>query len=222
MLGYFGEALAADCGNCDICLNPPERYDATEDAQKALSCVYRVGQRFGIGHVIEVLRGAKTQRIFDLRHEQLSTYGIGREQSQDHWSHLLRQLIHHGYLEQDIANYSVLKLTEAARPLLRGEQQLTITKPRLKAAKKKRPERKVVGLEYDQELFNRLRVRRKQIADRDGVPPYVVFGDASLAEMAASLPTDDDALLKVNGVGQTKLARYGAEFIDEIVGYLCR
>lgn len=221
LLGYFGEALAEDCGNCDICLNPPERYDATEDARKALSCVYRVGQRFGMNHVIEVLRGAKTQRILDLRHDQLSTYGIGREQGQAHWNHLLRQLIHHGYLEQDIASYSILKLTEAARPLLRGEMQLTITKPRLKAAKKKKPVAKIVGLEYDQQLFARLRARRKQIADRDGVPPYVVFGDASLAEMAASLPTDDEALLQINGVGQTKLQRYGAEFIDEIVSFLC-
>ncbi|MCD6580192.1 MAG: DNA helicase RecQ, partial [Desulfuromusa sp.] len=131
LLGYFGENLEKDCGNCDICLNPPERYDASEDARKALSCVYRVGQRFGIGHVIEVLRGAKTQRIFDLRHDKLSTYGIGRDQNQDHWSHLLRQLIHYGYLEQDIGNYSILKLTEAARPLLRGETELTITKPRI-------------------------------------------------------------------------------------------
>lgn len=222
LLGYFGEALTDDCGNCDICLNPPERYDATEDARKALSCVYRVEQRFGIGHVIEVLRGAKTQRIFDLRHDQLSTYGLGRDQSQDHWSHLLRQLIHHGYLEQDIVNYSVLKLTETARPLLRGEMQLTITKPRLKAVKKKKAPAKIVGLEYDQELFNQLRILRKQIADRDGVPPYVVFGDASLAEMAATLPTDADAFLRINGVGQTKLQRYGAEFMAEVTSFLCR
>jgi len=221
LLGYFGEPLAEDCGNCDICLDPPERFDVTEDARKALSCVFRVGQRFGIGHVIDVLRGAKTQRIYDLRHEQLSTYGIGRERSQDQWQHLLRQLIHHGYLEQDIANYSVLKLTEAARPLLRGESGLTITRPRVKPVRKKKAERKIVGLEYDQELFDRLRIRRKQLADADGVPPYVVFGDASLAEMAATLPTDEQALLQVNGVGQTKLARYGAEFIEEIIAYLC-
>ncbi|MFK5927715.1 MAG: DNA helicase RecQ [Desulfuromusa sp.] len=222
LLGYFGETLEADCGNCDICLNPPERYDASEDARKALSCVYRVGQRFGIGHVIEVLRGAKTQRIFDLRHDQLSTYGIGREQNQDHWSHLLRQLIHCGYLEQDIGNYSVLKLTEAARPLLRGETELTITKPRVKPGRKKRPNRKIVGLEYDQELFNLLRVLRKQIADHDGVPPYVVFGDASLAEMAATLPTDKESFLQINGVGQAKLQRYGSQFIEEIIGFMCR
>ncbi len=222
LLGYFGETLDEDCGNCDICLNPPERYDASEDARKALSCVYRVGQRFGIGHVIDVLRGAKTQRIFDLRHDQLSTYGIGREQNQDHWSHLLRQLIHYGYLEQDIGNYSVLKLTEAARPLLRGEIELTISKPRVKPGRKKRPERKIVGLEYDQELFNQLRILRKQIADRDGVPPYVVFGDASLAEMAATLPTDKEAFLQINGVGQAKLQRYGSEFMEEIIGFMCR
>ena len=222
LLGYFGEALAEDCGNCDICLNPPQRYDASEDARKALSCVYRVGQRFGIGHVIEVLRGAKTQRLYDLQHDQLSTYGIGREKSQEHWSHLLRQLIHYGYLEQDIGNYSVLKLTEAARPLLRGDIGLTITEPRIKSVRKKRPERKIVGLEYDQELFNQLRVLRKQIADRDGVPPYVVFGDASLAEMAATLPTDQDAFLQINGVGKAKLQRYGHEFMEEIIGFMCR
>ncbi|MCW8891828.1 MAG: RecQ family ATP-dependent DNA helicase, partial [Deltaproteobacteria bacterium] len=222
LLGYFGETMDADCGNCDICLHPPQRYDATEDARKALSCVYRVGQRFGIGHVIDVLRGAKTQRLLDLRHDQLSTYGVGRERTQDHWSHLLRQLIHHGFLEQDIANYSVLKLTEAARPLLRGETELMISAPRVKPVSKKRPERKIAGLEYNQELFNQLRIKRKQIADRDGVPPYVVFGDASLAEMAASLPTDKEALLAINGVGQTKLQRYGNEFIKEIVGFLCR
>jgi len=222
LLGYFGETLEKDCGNCDICLNPPERYDVSEDARKALSCVYRVGQRFGIGHVIEVLRGAKTQRIFDLRHDQLSTYGIGREQNQDHWSHLLRQLIHYGYLEQDIGNYSILKLTEAARPLLRGEAELTITRPRIKPGREKRPERKIVGLEYDQELFNQSRILRKQIADRDGVPPYVVFGDASLAEMAATLPTASETFLQVNGVGQTKLQRYGSQFMEEIIGFLCR
>ncbi|MCF6177911.1 MAG: DNA helicase RecQ [Geopsychrobacter sp.] len=222
LLGYFGEPMTEDCGNCDICLDPPETYDATEDARKALSCVYRVGQRFGIGHVIDVLRGAKTERIFSLRHEKLSTWGIGREQGQDHWSHLLRQLIHLGYLEQDMANYSVLKLTATARPLLRGEIALKLSRPRIKAERKKRPARKIVGLEYDEQLFQRLRARRKKIADRDGVPPYVVFGDASLAEMAASLPTSDADLLGINGVGQTKLERYGSEFLAEIVGYMSR
>ncbi|PLY00006.1 MAG: DNA helicase RecQ [Desulfuromonas sp.] len=222
LLGYFGETLEQDCGNCDICLDPPQRYDATEDARKALSCVYRVGQRFGIGHVIDVLRGADNQRVRDLGHQKLSTYGIGRDGSQDHWHHLLRQLIHYGYLEQDIGNYSVLKLTEGARPLLRGERELQITAPRVKPQRVKKTAPKIAGLDYDTELFNRLRSLRKQIADRDGVPPYVVFGDASLAEMAAMVPTSEEELLQINGVGRTKLKRYGREFISEIIGHMCR
>ena len=124
--------LEEDCGNCDICLNPPERCDATEEAQKALSCVYRVGQRFGMGHVIEVLRGSHSQRITSLGHDRLSTYGIGRELSQDAWGSLIRQLVHLGYLEQDMGNYSVLRLTAKARPLLRGEERLTLARPRVR------------------------------------------------------------------------------------------
>jgi len=223
LLGYFGEHLAENCGNCDICLNPPETFDATEDARKALSCVYRIDQRFGIGQVIDVLRGAKTQRVLELKHDQLSTYGIGKGQTQDEWSHLLRQLIHLGYLEQDIANFSVLRLTEAARPLLRGESELTLSRPRVKpSAGKKKVHKQIVGLDYDEDLFRLLRARRKKIADRDGVPPFVVFGDASLAEMAAILPTDDEAMLRINGVGEHKLEKYGAEFIEEIQAFLCR
>jgi len=223
LLGYFDERLDENCGNCDICLNPPETYDATEEARKALSCVFRVGQRFGVGHVIDVLRGAKTQRLRDLRHDQLSTYGIGKEQSQDQWSHLIRQLVHLGYLQQDIANYSVLRLTEEARPLLRGECHLTLARPRVKpAAAGKKVRKQIVGLDYDEELFALLRARRKKIADRDEVPPFVVFGDASLAEMAATLPTNRAALLDINGVGEHKLEKYGAEFIEEIELYLCR
>lgn len=223
LLGYFDERLEEDCGNCDICLNPPETFDATEEARKALSCVYRIGQRFGIGQVIDVLRGAKTQRVLDLRHDKLSTYGIGKDQTQDQWSHLLRQLIHLGYLEQDITNFSVLRLTEAARPLLRGENTLTLARPRVKPASAgKKVRKQIVGLDYDEALFQLLRVRRKKIADRDGVPPFVVFGDASLAEMAAILPTDEDSMLEINGVGEHKLEKYGAEFIEEIQAFLCR
>jgi ATP-dependent DNA helicase RecQ len=222
LLGYFGEPFPESCGNCDICLDPPERFDATEDARKALSCVFRVNQRFGIGYVVDVLRGAKTERILNQRHDQLSTWGLGKDKSQDHWSHLLRQLIHLGYLEQDMANYSVLKLTESARPVLRGEVELSLSRPRLKPQRRKKPARKIVGLEYDEELFQELRARRKQIADHSGVPPYVVFGDGSLAEMAATLPTSKEEMLGINGVGKTKLERYGAEFIDTILDYMCR
>jgi ATP-dependent DNA helicase RecQ len=218
LLSYFGEKREKDCGNCDICLDPPQRYDATENARKALSCVYRVGQRFGMGHVVEVLRGSDSSRLKDLGHHRLSTYGIGRDLPAEEWSGLLRQLIHLGYLEQDVASYSVLRLTEAARPLLRGEQQLQLVRPRLKA-KPVRVERKgasPVASAYGGPLFQALRALRKRIAEREGVPPFIVFGDAALAEMAALRPTDADGLLRVNGVGRQKLSRYGEEFLREI------
>ena len=223
LLGYFGERLEEDCGNCDVCLNPPETYDATVDAQKALSCVFRVGQRFGVGHVVDVLRGAQTQRVLDLGHDKLSTYGIGAEKVADAWSSLIRQLIHRGYLVQDVASYSVLKLTEAARPLLRGEEPLVLAKPRIRVKTLQKKGRAQVGdFDYDDDLFDVLRIRRKRLADEAGVPPYVIFGDATLAEMATKMPTDEAAMLEINGVGKHKLKRFGNEFIDEIIGYMCR
>ncbi|OGQ99977.1 MAG: ATP-dependent DNA helicase RecQ [Deltaproteobacteria bacterium RIFOXYD12_FULL_55_16] len=217
LLGYFGERLGEDCGNCDICLNPPELVDVTEDARKALSCVFRVEQRFGVGYVIEVLRGSKKERLLQLGHNRLSTYGIGADKSQEYWGSILRHLVQQGYLEQDVGNYSVLKLSEAARPLLRGEQTLSMAKPRAKiAALPKAVRRKVGDLEYNQELFARLRVVRKALADAAGVPPFVIFSDAALAEMAAHLPIDNEAFLRIHGVGAHKLERYGAEFLVEI------
>lgn len=223
LLGYFGERLEKDCGNCDVCLNPPERYDATVDAQKVLSCVFRVGQRFGAGHVVDVLRGARTQRILDLGHDKLSTYGIGAEKVADAWSSLIRQLIHRGYLVQDVAGFSVLKLTEAARPLLRGEEQLLLARPRIRVKSLQKKGRARVGdFDYDDDLFDALRSLRKRLADEAGVPPYVIFGDATLAEMAARLPTDKAAMLAINGVGKHKLQRFGHDFIEEIISYMCR
>lgn len=220
LLGYFGEQQHKPCGNCDICLNPPELYDVTEDARKALSCVYRVGQRFGMGHVIDVLRGSKNERILRLQHDRLSTYGLGKEQPKEFWSSLLRHLVHHGYLFQDVADYSVLKLTDAARPLLRGEQQLTMAKPRAKlvSAKKKGP-RNMANLAYNKELFEKLRSLRKELADAAGVPPFVVFGDKTLIEMAAYLPMDEAALLSIHGVGARKLERYGPTFLKVLAEF---
>jgi len=219
LLGYFGESLEEDCGNCDICLNPPETYDATEQAQKALSCVYRVGQRFGMGHVIEVLRGARSGRILKLGHDRLSTYGIGAATSAEAWGGLIRQLIHRGFLQQDVAAYSVLRLTETARPVLRGEEPLFLPRPRIKAREKKAPRRRGSELEYDQLLFDRLRALRKEIAAAEGVPPYVVFGDVTLAEMASSLPAHREALLGIGGVGKHKLEKYGDAFLRQILAY---
>ena len=219
LLGYFGETMTNDCGNCDMCLNPPDRYDATEDAQKVLSCVYRVGQRFGAKHVIDVLRGSQNQRIGKLGHDRLTTFAIGKDKSQDAWSSLIRQLVHLGYLYQDVANYSILKLTELSRSVLTGQQQLELARPRVKATTRKPAKKRAMDLDYDEELFQLLRQRRKEVADRAGVPPFVVFSDASLVEMAFYLPSHEEAMLAINGVGQHKLAKYGQQFIDTILDY---
>ena len=235
LLNYFGDSLppsspdsdkgegkaAYHCGNCDVCLNPPETFDATVDAQKALSCVYRVDQRFGIKHVIDVLRGADTDRIRSLGHNGLSTYGIGSDKTEPEWTSIIRQLIHHGYLEQDIANYSVLKLTPAARPLLRGETPLVLAKPRIKetAKKTKRPKAAAELAPGDETLFNELRTLRKELADAEGKPPYIVFGDATLVQMAREKPQTEQDLLTITGVGQHKLEKYGNDFLNAITEY---
>ena len=218
LLGYFGERLDRDCGNCDVCLDPPARYDATEHARKALSCVFRVGQRFGARHVVDVLRGADTARIRDLGHDRLSTYGIGADLSVDAWMSIIRQLVHGGYLRQDIAAYSVLKLTAAAGPLLRGERRLELAVPREggRARAAKRVRLTADGLAVDDALFERLRALRKRLADEQGVPAYVVFADATLAAMAALRPRTADEMLRVSGVGQVKLERYGAAFLSAL------
>ncbi|WP_337879536.1 DNA helicase RecQ [Rheinheimera sp.] len=218
LLNYFGEASHQPCGNCDICLDPPQRFDGTELAQKALSCVYRVGQSFGMNHVIDVLRGSHNQRISELGHDQLSTYGLGKEQSHDYWLSILRQLVHCGLLQQDISQHSVLKLLPAARPVLRSEQPLQLAVPRLVPGKSQN--KTSLNLLYDKALFARLKALRKQLAEKADVPPFVVFSDASLMEMAQQCPTTAPEFLAISGVGQTKLARYGSEFLDCIADYL--
>ena len=217
LLGYFGEKLEEDCGNCDICLNPPEMIDVTEDSRKALSCVYRVGQRFGAGHVIDVLRGSRKERILSLGHDKLSTYGIGESESQEYWGGLLRHLVHQGYLSQDVGNYSVLKLTDAASPLLRGEKQFEMARPRVRNTPEVK--RKTIGREepdYDMGLFELLRTMRKDIADRAGVPPFIIFHDRTLVELAAHRPESLDNLMEIHGVGKSKCEKYGSEILETV------
>ncbi|MAK70621.1 MAG: DNA helicase RecQ [Idiomarina sp.] len=218
LLNYFNEFTDKECGNCDLCLDPPKRFDALEDAQKALSCVYRVGQQFGIGHIVEVLRGSKNQRVLDLKHDQLSTYGIGKDETHEYWFSVLRQLIHRGFIVQDIRRFAALQLTEAARAVLRGEVTIELAKPRinLTATRNSITDRG----DYNKILFRRLRKLRKDIADRDSVPPFVVFSDASLVEMCIEYPTSSADMLTITGVGQVKLERYGADFIAAIQAFL--
>ncbi|MFC3393489.1 ATP-dependent DNA helicase RecQ [Brenneria rubrifaciens] len=215
LLNYFGEGRQQTCGNCDICLDPPQRYDGLVDAQKALSCVYRVGQRFGMSYIVEVLRGANNQRIREYGHDKLPVYGIGREKSQEHWVSVLRQLVHLGLLSQNIAQHSALQLTESARSVLRGEVPLQLAVPRV-INLKPRVSQKSYGGNYDRKLFAKLRKLRKSIADEANVPPYVVFSDATLLEMAELMPINAGELLNINGVGHRKLERFGSPFMSMI------
>ncbi|MDW6002240.1 ATP-dependent DNA helicase RecQ [Vibrio mangrovi] len=220
LLNYFGEYREQPCGNCDICLDPPKMFNATEEAQKALSCVYRVNQNFGIGYVVEVLRGMQNIRIRENGHDQLTTYGIGRERSHDYWVSIFRQLIHKGLLQQNITRNSTLQLTEEARPLLRGEVTLELAVPRLDTAVKASRAEKLTSKHYDRQLFAKLRKLRKSIADEEEIPPYVVFSDATLIDMADILPTSYGEMLAVNGVGQRKLEKYADPFLDLIQEHL--
>ncbi|GAA3542611.1 DNA helicase RecQ [Zobellella aerophila] len=213
LLNYFGDYQSKPCGNCDICLDPPQGYDGTEDARKALSCVYRVGQHFGVMYVVEVLRGATTQRVRDHGHDKLSTYGIGRDKSQEHWVSVIRQLIHLGLLTQNITRNMVLQLTEAARPVLRAEVSLQLAEPRLVRVKQKDKGESVLSRAEDRALFKELRQLRKSLANDADVPPYVVFSDATLTELARYRPKTEAELLGINGVGVRKLERYGAAFL---------
>ena len=217
LLGYLGETLHEDCGNCDICLDPPERFDSTEAARKVMSCVYRVGQSFGIKHVVDVLRGAENERIRKFDHENLSTYGIGLEYSHAEWMSIVRQLIHRGYLVQDIAAFSVLKLTPAALAVLRNEERVELARPRIHEKTQKKTVAAAMDLDADDlRLFESLRDLRKQLAQESGVPPYVIFGDAALVEMSRERPRDEAEFLDINGVGQVKLERHGREFLKVI------
>ncbi|MGR5321958.1 ATP-dependent DNA helicase RecQ [Vibrio alfacsensis] len=216
LLNYFGEYRDKPCGNCDICLDPPKHFDATEEARKALSCVYRVNQSFGMGYVVEVLRGMQNIRVRENGHDKISTYGLGRDHSHDYWISIFRQLIHKGLLFQNITRNSTLQLTEEARPLLRGDISLELAVPRLDTAARAAKSDKLTSNNYDKKLFAKLRKLRKSIADEDGLPPYVVFSDATLIDMAEILPTSYGEMLAVSGVGQRKLEKYADPFLDLI------
>ena len=220
LLNYFGEYREQPCGNCDICLDPPQQFAALELAQKALSCVYRVNQSFGINHVVDVMRGMQNQRIREHGHDKLSTYGIGREHSHEFWVSILRQLVHRGFLSQNIIRSSTLQLTEKARAVLRAEADLKLAVPRLDIAARSAKNDKLANRQYDKKLFAKLRKLRKAIADDEDLPPYVVFNDATLMEMAERLPTSAGEMLAVNGVGHRKLEKYGQAFLNLIEEHL--
>jgi ATP-dependent DNA helicase RecQ len=228
LLAYFDDPLPQPCGNCDTCLAPPETWDATEPAQKALSCVHRTGQRFGVNYLVDVLLGKADERIQRFGHDQLSTFGIGKQHSQQEWRGIFRQLIARGLLAVDLEGHGALKLTDACRAVLRGEQRLMLRREAQKpasargkgSAKTTRAARTDFTRTVDQHLWEALRARRLQLAKAQGVPPYVVFHDATLAAMVERRPRTLHELAQISGVGERKLAAYGEEFIAVISAHI--
>ena len=218
MLRYFGEETGPFCGNCDSCLSPAPTWDGTQAAQKALSCVYRTGQRFGVNYLIDVLCGAETDKIFQNNHHHVSTYGIGRELEPNAWRSVFRQLVARGYLNVDHSTYGGLHLSEKARPILRGEEQILLRIDVKESVA--RPTRKSKAAHVlapaDQDLWEALRQCRKRLAEENNVPPYVIFQDVTLLDMVQQRPTGARQLLLINGVGQSKLEKYGSEFLEII------
>ncbi len=216
LLEYFDDELPKPCGNCDNCLNPPSTWDATEAAQKALSCVYRTGQRFGVNYLIDVLVGKEAERIKSFGHDKQSTFGIGADRSATEWRALYRQLIAKGLLSVDMGGHGSLTLTELARPILRGERDLQLRKISNAtggAKKKKRAQAEHIA-QADRPLWEKLRALRASLSD--GKPAYLVFNDSTLVDMLEQRPTTHEQMASVSGVGKHKLEKYGDAFIDLI------
>ncbi|MDZ7828793.1 MAG: DNA helicase RecQ [Halofilum sp. (in: g-proteobacteria)] len=214
LLGYFGESHPGDCGNCDNCLQPPETWDATEAARMALSTIYRTGQRFGANHVVDVLLGQTGERIERLGHDRLSTFGIGSDHDRSTWHSILRQLLAQGYLQPDPEGHGGLQLTESCRPLLRGEQSLALRRELPTARRRKSGRKASAPAATHSPEWEELRRCRQELADAEGVPPYVIFHDSTLAALLEHRPRDLDAMAEVHGIGQHKLTRYGQRFLD--------
>ena len=218
LLSYFGDQLHEPCGNCDTCLDPPETWDATVSAQKALSCVHRTGQRFGVSYLVDVLLGKSNERMQRFGHDHISTYGIGDELNATQWRGLYRQLIARGLLDVDAEGHGGLRLADACRPVLKGELSLQLRKeqkPERKAAKKRKPS-------YDgvhAELWEALRSRRTELAREQEVPPYVIFHDATLMGMMEHRPQTMAQMARISGVGQKKLEAYGEAFLQVVAEY---
>jgi ATP-dependent DNA helicase RecQ len=227
LLAYFGDKLEEPCGNCDNCLESPQTWDATVPAQKALSCVHRTGQRFGVNYLIDVLLGKDDERIQRLHHDKLSTYGIGKELSHNEWRGVFRQLIARGLLAVDLEGLGVLRLTESCRAVLRGETPVMMRRndtaraaerggsPRASKKAPARPRAEFAD-DTDNRLWDALRARRRELADEQGVPPYVVFHDATLVEMVEHRPKTIDDFARLSGVGVRKLQAYGEQFLRVI------
>ena len=219
LLSFFGEMYAADnCGTCDICTGSVSRTDISTDARILMSAMARVNERFGIVHIIDIVIGADTRRIRELRHHELKTFGAGRLQDKNHWRNIVNELLAQELIRQDGDRYPVLKITPRGLEVLAGKQEVFGLK-REEAKTKERRRKTDEGGWYDETLFDRLRVIRKKIAGGNQVPPYVIFSDKTLHEMCRQFPKTSSEMRRISGVGEVKLQRYGEDFLEEIRSY---
>jgi len=221
LLGYFGESYPeANCGACDNCLNPRELYDATIAAQKLLSCVYRIRQRsqvdFGLNHVVSVLTGGESERLRHHGHDQLSTFGIGKDHSRNEWGAIGRELMRLGYLSQQTGEYPTIALTSEGLAALKDRRRIHIARPIVAPTTSRKRTRREGEIECDELLFDKLRALRRKLASEQGVPPYIVFGDVTLRWMAREYPVTADEMHAISGVGEAKFRAYGEVFLTEI------
>jgi ATP-dependent DNA helicase RecQ len=219
LLRYFGEELAQPCGNCDTCLEPVPTWDGTELARLALSAVYRTGQRFGVAHLIDVLRGGETEKILQFDHHRLSVYGMGKATDANRWRSVFRQLVARNFLSVDLDRFGALRLEEQCRALLRGEDTIAfrldpVAKPAAKAARGSKATKAAVAGDIDITLYDALRECRRKLAEEQQVPPYVIFHNATLEDMCRLQPRSLVELGLVSGVGGRKLEKYGTAFLE--------
>jgi ATP-dependent DNA helicase RecQ len=215
LLNYFGES-AKPCGNCDNCLTPPDIIDGTEDARLVLSCIFRTGQMYGTGHIVDVLMGTETEKVLKSGHNNLPLFGKGKHNNRNDWQALVRTLLAHDHILQDIEGFGGLSLKESCRPILKGEQNYPIKKEIFKKSTAKRIAASVQMNDEEQSIFDRLRALRLEFAKESDIPPYVVFHDKTLLEMVRAMPKDQSALSEVAGVGSRKNEKYGEAFLDAL------
>ncbi|MEM1113784.1 MAG: DNA helicase RecQ [Pseudomonadota bacterium] len=221
LLAYFGEELPKPCGNCDTCLEPVDTWNGTEASRKALSVVYRTGQRFGVNHLIDVLRGAENDKVFQNDHHHLPIHGMGADLDNNQWRSVFRQLVARGYLSVDMDRFGALRLEEKCRPLLKGDEHIDLRRDP-SGAGAKRTTRTPLPADTDVALWEKLREHRRQLAEAQGVPPYVIFHDRTLHDMCAALPRSSQQFARLSGVGERKLGKYGEGFLNVIADHLTK
>ena len=217
LLRYFDETISA-CGNCDLCAKPPEAFDGTEMVRKALSAALRTEQSFGAGHLIDILRGVRTDKIRERGHDRLPTFGVGADLSKQEWQAIFRQMMGYDLIRPDAARHGALRMTEAARPILRGEATIELRRDTIVAKGSARPEVRALVAEEDEPLLAALKSKRRALAEAMKAPAYVVFPDKTLMEMASARPATLDDFARLPGVGAKKLETYGQVFLDVING----